>query len=158
MSVELDFRLAPNWKQMMPQKKWAELDNSDVRYYSFVGSIVFRVGGADFSADWAWIPLVDFGVSLTQALNALPETRDQVVEFTDSDEFIRVTLEGDLVAITCSYAPGRGRADLQYLQQAAHDYMRRLIKELGNAEPAIFEGHVMQDIAAKQTGDPKPNE
>jgi hypothetical protein len=133
LTVVLDYRLAPNWKSKMPRKNWTDLSREEVAYYSFVGSIVFRVGVEDFSADWGWIPLVDFGLVLDAALEDLPRSHEYTIEFTDSDHFIRMEIDGTKVMVASSYAHGRGRAGLTDLRAAVDRYMRRLLNELREA-------------------------
>ena len=39
--------------------------DTKLHYYAFYGDITFIVDGADFSAKWGWVPVLDFAVCLS---------------------------------------------------------------------------------------------
>jgi len=61
--ITLDYRLSP-----LPgdrtDRELVSASESELRYSLFLGDVVFRVGDADFSANWGWVPVLDFALGL----------------------------------------------------------------------------------------------
>ncbi|SRR6266568_1692004 len=86
----------------------------------------FRIGDADFSTQWGWIPLLDFALGLTGLLARLPRSQHESFEFTESGAELRFELIDGDVEVRSNFVAAIGRAPLDALRGA----VRRLAEEI----------------------------
>lgn len=122
--VVLAARLDPAWNRA--EVDLASATEADLRYRSLLGDVEFRIGAADFSTQWGWIPLLDFALGLTGLLARLPRSQHESFEFTESGAELRFELIDGEVEVRSNFAAAIGRAPLEALRGA----VRRLADEI----------------------------
>jgi len=134
--MRMDFRLSEDWDENFPDM--ATVEETDLRYYVAPGDVVLRTEQTDLSADWGWIPLVDFALALREIADALSEVEGtETFEFTESEATLQFDRIGDEIVITSSYAPGEISAPLPEFRKLVDDFAQRLDKELLQRHPEL---------------------
>jgi hypothetical protein len=107
-------------------------DNVVLRYYAFLGDIVFRAGGCDFSTDWGWVPVVDFAASMMQVSVALlaSDVSPSVFEFTESGATIVFSPCGSTARVSASYVHCVADIDLAEFARCASEFSRGMYQRL----------------------------
>jgi hypothetical protein len=60
--MQLDYRLFKDLDENSTDLTAAE--ETDLRFYAATGDIILRKDQTDLSANWGWIPLIDFALAL----------------------------------------------------------------------------------------------
>jgi hypothetical protein len=120
---------------------------SELRYSLFLGDVVFRVGDADFSANWGWVPVLDFALGLEHAARELLQGKEEAeFEFTESDSAIRFQRDDGDVFISASYAPHRTVANLEDLVKAVRAFRKRVVDDLSLIHPQLRMNSTMRNL------------
>jgi len=134
--MRMDFRLSEGWDEDFPDM--ATVEETDLRYYVAQGDLVLGTEQADLSADWGWIPLVDFALALREIGDALAEAEgSETFEFTESEATLQFDRVGDKVLITSSYAPGEVTVPFSDFREQVNKFAQRLDKELLHRHPEL---------------------
>lgn len=122
-----------------PQEDLAKVQAEDIHYRLFTGDVRLRIGNADFSASWGWIPVVDFGVCLTTALEALVSAgvKERLVEFTESDEALRLHRFREAVEVSATYTDDRIVVPLSQLHAESRQSLANLLSHLTTKYPSL---------------------
>ena len=138
-AIVLDYSLSESWNRRVSEFDLPSADEATLRYRRFLGDIVFKVGDAAFSADWGWVPVLDFAVSLRAITATLVEERgeQQRFEFTESDAEIVFERDGPLVRIEASYVPARAEVSHVDLSLAAERFLARVVQDLERCHPSL---------------------
>ena len=132
----IDFRLSEDWDEDFADL--ATVEETDLRYYVAPGDVMLGGGQTDLSANWGWIPLIDFALALVEIADALSATEgSETFEFTESEATLQFDRVGEEVTITSSYAPGEIRASLPEFRNQVDDFARRLDKALLQKHPEL---------------------
>ncbi len=103
--MHLDYRLSEKWDK--DSTDLSTVTETDLRYYVAPGDIILRAEQTDLSANWGWIPLIDFALALREIAEALAiADGSETFEFTESEATLEFKRQGQKVAISGSYAPG----------------------------------------------------
>ena len=108
-----------------------------IHYDLFLGDVTFVVDGADFSAHWGWVPILDFAASLWQVIDGLTEKPNAVFEFTESEALIEFSLNGDRVEVSSNYVDETATVDYSTLRHEAFLFAKKVIEELGFEHPLL---------------------
>ncbi len=135
--ISIDYELSPEWNPEPPLVDPGLAGEAALRYEIFLGDIVFVVDGADLSARWGWVPVLDFALALRGAVRALQERRESFVDFTESDERILFERARDVVLVTATYAPGRALVSHAELCEAAERFLERVVSEICARYPRL---------------------
>jgi hypothetical protein len=134
--MRMDFRLSEDWDEDFADM--ATVEETDLRYYVAQGDIVLGTDQTDLSADWGWIPLVDFALALREIAEALSESEgSETFEFTESEATLQFDRVGDKVVITSSYTPGEVTVPFSDFRKQVDEFARRLDKELLRRHPEL---------------------
>jgi hypothetical protein len=131
--LTLDYQLDPIAASKQAGVDLAVAPPETLRYSLFLGNICMRGNGADFSAGWGWVPVLDFALSLKAIAETLGHALAERFEFTESDAALDFRRDGVDVEITSTYAPGILRVPLSELREQARSFSRRVIGELATA-------------------------
>ena len=132
----MDFRLSEDWDEEFADL--ATVEETELRYYVAPGDVMLRCGQTDLSANWGWIPLIDFALALVEIADALSAAEgSETFEFTESEATLQFDRVGEEVTITSSYAPGAIRAPLREFRNQVDDFARRLDKALLQKHPEL---------------------
>jgi hypothetical protein len=134
--MRLDFRVSEDWGEELADLGTAE--ETDLRYYVAPGDVVLCTDQTDLSADWGWIPLIDFALALREITEALSEAEgSETFEFTESEATLQFDRVGDEIVIASSYAPGELRTPLAVFRNQVDEFARRLNNELLQKHPEL---------------------
>ena len=133
--IELDADLVDRDPQ--DGSRWLDLTESELRYDHFLGDIRFRVGEADFSTHWGWVPVLDFALGICHLLDAIGEHGASAFEFTESESTLRLSRDGNELTVSADYAPGVGTTTILEARAAASRFARSLGARLTGMYPAL---------------------
>jgi hypothetical protein len=135
-SMRVDFRVSEDWAEDLADLGTAE--ETDLRYYAAPGDVVLCTDQVDLSANWGWIPLIDFALALREIVEALSEREgSEKFEFTESEATLQFDRVGDEIVITSSYAPGELRAPFSVFRNQVDEFGPRLDRELLQKHPEL---------------------
>jgi hypothetical protein len=128
--ITLDYELSPDWNRRTTKIDLRSADEMTLRYDCFLGDVVFVVDGADFSARWGWVPVLDFALGLRAIASGLVSKAQELFEFTESDAVIEFRRQGDLLRIEAGYASAA--AELRRVEFSLHveRFVARLVADL----------------------------
>jgi hypothetical protein len=134
--MHMDFRLSEDWDEDFADL--ATVEETELRYYVAPGDVMLGRGETDLSANWGWIPLIDFALALLEIADALSAAEgSETFEFTESEATLQFDRVGEEVSITASYAPGEIRVPLPEFRNQVDDFARRLDKALLQKHPEL---------------------
>jgi len=102
MTININYQLSLGFQ---PENlDFARMDESDLRYGFFTGSVRFCGRDVTLRFDWGWIPLIDFAICLSDIGRNLSQTETGIEEFTftESDDTISFKRFNDLLQIEAS--------------------------------------------------------
>ncbi|MBX7245498.1 MAG: hypothetical protein K1X53_08360 [Candidatus Sumerlaeaceae bacterium] len=127
--IQLDFQIDPSWQSSISAISAAEADEAALRYRLVLGDVIFHADSVDFSAQWGWIPLLDFAWSLEEIANQLRAgSMRQEFEFTESDARINFISQPDGISISASFVEGTALVGIEELRDAANDFLIRVMR------------------------------
>jgi hypothetical protein len=143
--MHLDYRLSEKWEEDSTDLSTAA--ETDLRYYVAPGDIILRDNQTDLSANWGWIPLIDFALALRDIAESLAEADgSQIFEFTESEATLEFKRQGEEVTISGSYAPGKVIAPWPTFKEQVRELARRLDAELVAKRPELGRNPVYQEL------------
>jgi hypothetical protein len=143
--MHLDYRLSEKWDE--DSTDLSTVAETDLRYYVAPGDITLRADQTDLSANWGWIPLIDFALALREIAEALAvEEGSETFEFTESEATLKFERQGQEVAISGSYAPGIVRVPLPVFKHQVKEFARRLSAELLARRPELGRNPIYQEF------------
>ena len=143
--MQLDYRLSEKWDE--DSTDLTIVSETDLRYYVAPGNIVLQAGQTDLSANWGWIPLIDFVLALREIAEALAVgDGSEIFEFTESEATLEFKRQGREVAISGSYAPGEVVLTLPLFREKVRELARRLDAELLAKRPELGRNPVYREF------------
>jgi hypothetical protein len=143
--MHLDYRLSEKWDE--DTTDLSTVAETDLRYYVAPGDIILRAGETNLSANWGWIPLIDFVLALREIAEALAAAEgSEDFEFTESEATLEFQRQGHEVAISGSYAPGKVIVPLSVFREQVRQLARRLDAELLAKRPDLGRNPVYQEF------------
>lgn len=133
----LDYRLDPVAATKAKDVDMALADPASLRYHLFPGDVVVEGAGADFSARWGWVQVLDFALSLTAIEAALERDRVARFEFTESDAALDFRLANEDVCVSSTYAPGLLCVSASEFRQQVERFVRRVVRDLCGQYPRL---------------------
>ena len=115
----------------------AKADETMLRCYCFHGDQILIIDGADFSARWGWVTLLDFAAVLVYVCKALRCETSATLDFTESEAELKFDRLGDQVSISATYTTATATITLNQLSSAAYEYASRILKAAIEVEPAL---------------------
>ncbi len=77
----------------------------DLRYKYFAANVELSVNGVEFISKRRFVTLVDLALSISGVVRRVSSGGEAAFGFTESDEVVRVTRDGDLVRLSSSNRP-----------------------------------------------------
>ncbi|HUS63722.1 MAG TPA: hypothetical protein VMZ28_04225 [Kofleriaceae bacterium] len=140
----LDYRLDAYGAAIADKSNLATVDPATLRYHLFPGDVVVRGEGADFSAPWGWVPVLDFALCLSGIGQQVERDGEARFEFTESTAVLEFTRDETHVAISASYAPGVLRIERSEFADAVARFERRVVDELCARYPRLAQNAELQ--------------
>lgn len=140
--INLSYILAANWNERGEIVDWATVSETTLRYGAFMGDQIFAIDGADFSARWGWVPILDFAASIVKITQGLHAHESELLfDFTESDAQIQFNRQADRVLVTSNYSNAKATTLLVELDKAAACYAARVLRDAINLHPALKTNH-----------------
>lgn len=154
MTVILDYEILGEWDRESSQRDLRAADNMTLRYDLFLGDFVFKVGDADLSTHWGWVPVLDFAIALRLIARRLAAGSDAIetFEFTESDAEIVFRRTGQVVEIEADYAEAKGQTSVSELSKQAERFCSRVVRELTDRYPQLAENAIVADLSRELGG------
>lgn len=160
--MELDYRL----RASADAAGLAAADETTLRYEAFLGDLVIRGGGADLSAPWGWVPVLDFALCLLDIVGRLRDGDGEAAfEFTESDDLIRFRRVSDEVEVSSTYSAGSFTCPTPEFVRSAAGFCARLARELQESYPALRDNdvfarfrHRVADLQRQSETSPRPGD
>jgi hypothetical protein len=133
----LDYRLDPVAVMETKRVDMASADSTSLRYRLFPGDVVLKGEGVDFSANWGWVQVLDFALSLKSIEEKLEREGIAQFEFTESNAALVFRIDDGYVSISSTYAPGLLRVPLSDFSERVQRFVRRVIEELCTQHPRL---------------------
>jgi len=108
----------------------SQITEGILRNSLFCADIEIIVGDSDLSADWGWIPVLDFPAVLMYLLREIAESGRSELDFTENAETIRLSLDGARLTVGSSYTDAIATCNYAGWQIATSEFVRRVIAEL----------------------------
>lgn len=143
--VILDYILDPEELQKLNELDLASVTGTQLDYYLFCGSIIFRVDSASLDALWKWIPVLDFAIKINEIVSGLADGHEEVLEFTECEATISIARTGPDVHIKATYTPASAHVPLEEIRKAAAGFLQKLKNDLLSRFPALA-----QNVAFKE--------
>ena len=110
------------------------VDDTEMRYSLFLGSLILETKSSKIELDWEWIPLLDFAVcflSIYLELFGKNKFRKQF-EFTESDGLLFVERIDDRMSISTSYSDETIEMSFNEFSSGIKNFYSRLTNEIKN--------------------------
>jgi hypothetical protein len=137
MMVILDYLLDPEDLQRASELDMAIISGTQLDYYLFCGSIIFRVNSTSFDALWKWIPVFDFAIKINEIVSRLVDGEERMLEFTECEATISFARLGADVRITATYTPSIASVPLEELRMATAHFLQKIKNDLLCRFPAL---------------------
>jgi hypothetical protein len=135
--ITLDYSLDPSEIPAVNGADLASATHTDLDYYLFCGSVVFRIDGKSFDAQWGWIPILDFATQLFLIVCEIKDAEVRTLEFTESEATIEFRRQGSEIQVSAEYASATAEAPLQELKQTASAFFRKVLDDVSSRWPQI---------------------
>lgn len=145
--ITLGYELSPSWNRRAGAVDLRAADEMTLRYDCFLGDVVFEVGGADLSARWGWVPVLDFALSLRAIAGGLVVDAHETFEFTESDATIEFERQDENVRLDASYAPAGAEVSHVELSLQAERFLARVVDELRRSYPELSENTFIAGVS-----------
>src|SRR3990172_1056919 len=135
--IVLDYRLEPAELRKLDGRDLGALTTTQLDYYLFCGSIIFRIEGVTFDAIWGWVPVMDFATQLFEISCDVKSGETRRLEFTESDAALSFSRLGEQVAVHANYSTGAARVPVQELKIAAKKFLSRVVTDFATKWPEL---------------------
>ena len=150
---ELDFIIRDHPHLGYRKEDVIDLENArdtDILHGAFMGDVVLRVPGADFSTppqDSGWRGLVEWCLKLDAAIRDIRRGVDvHEMPIADSSDVIIVTRREDELIFSCTYSDASGRVDAAAFLRGASEFIRKSIEWIRGAYPSALRNVRANDL------------
>ncbi len=134
--VDIDYRLSLDWAVKPGGVNLSEADEMTLRYSVFLGDVIFKVDGVDFSTHWGWVPILDFAICLLSVLEDLSAGKEQSsIEFTESEAELVFRRRDGLVLIISNYNSHQASANYRELEDASVAFSIKVFSDFQRLNP-----------------------
>jgi hypothetical protein len=141
--MKLDYQLSDEWEENSIELSAA--DESELRYNVALGDLLLNSNEVDLSAEWGWVPLLDFALALQEIVNKLDrEGAKEVFEFTESGAELRFARVGQKIVISASYADGELKVSPATFDKQIKEFATKVANELTRKYPELKQNKVFK--------------
>ena len=146
--ITIDYKLSKIWNQAANRFDLASADESAFRYNLFLGDMIFRVNECDLSAEWGWVPVIDFAASLRYVSSELEQASDaeSTLDFTESSSMVHFQRHGDSVTISADYAACQADIPLSEFVTVVNEFSHRVLAALLQEHPALMQNSALREL------------
>lgn len=130
--IRLDYELSPDWNRSATGAELQCADETALRYDCFLGDVVLILDGTDFSAQWGWVPVLDFALGLRAVADGLDNGVKELFEFTESDAAIVFRRQDDMIRVEVDYAGLAAEVSYVDFSLAVERFLARVVADLVN--------------------------
>lgn len=149
--ITLGYELSPSWNRQDEGLDLRTADETALRSECFLGDVVFVVDGADFSAPWGWVPVLDFALSVRAIAGALVKEDHEKFEFSESDATIEFSRHDGVVRLKANYAPATAELPYVELSLQAERFLVRVVEEFVREHPELRDNAFMTALSFELT-------
>ena len=124
----------------------ARLDEMELRYKFFAANVELIVDGVEFISRRRFVTLVDLALSISNVVKRVSNGGDASFGFTESEEVVRVTREGDLVSLSSSSRPEMVSLPVGRLIDECRDFLHSAYSRMVAEVPELGDNPVIQRI------------
>lgn len=135
--VTLDFQISPTWQDSTEAKTVESAGCMALHYQHFLGDVFFRADGADYSATWGWVPVLDFALGLLRLVRCLGPSDSGRFEFTESNASLTFQRSAQQVKISASYSASVAVVSCAELRSGVELFARRVVSDLVSMYPVL---------------------
>ncbi len=122
----------------------------ELLWYFFSGDVGIITDEIEFRSQFGMVPALNFGLALLAAIDDLSRDKASFVyTFTECDEWISFTREGELTRIKCSFAPGEAVVPYVEYVHSSRAFVRQLVDDLGMQYPSLMGHTIISEISKK---------
>jgi hypothetical protein len=147
-TIDLTYRLSARWNKAL-RDRCDDASVAELLYEMFLGDLSFRIGDADFSALWGWVPIMDVVRQLMRAVRQLPAINRLDIDFTESDALLRLDYEDGVVTISSTYSPAVVKVTLSDFDDAVRRFATDAIQDFEAKCPGLRGNPLIQDMIPK---------
>jgi hypothetical protein len=141
--MNLDFQLSDEWEENSIELSAA--DETELRYNVALGDLLLSSNDVDLSAEWGWVPLLDFALALHKIVGKLDhEGAKEVFEFTESGAELRFARVGQKIVISASYADGELKVSPATFDRQIKEFATKIANELTHKYPELRQNNVFK--------------
>ncbi|HWI21082.1 MAG TPA: hypothetical protein VNT22_00550 [Baekduia sp.] len=144
LMITLDFKLSAEWHPYDIDLRTT--DALELRYDAFLGDVVFRIDEHDFSAQWGWVPVLDFALALRTIAERIATSEHELFEFTESGATIDFRRQGALITVSSSYSQAIATVALAEMTEATADHLQEVVARLVKSYPAVAENEFFAEL------------
>jgi hypothetical protein len=136
--IDLSYTLSKDWNERTADIDWTYADETTLRYRALLGDQVIIINGADFSAKWGWVPILDFAsclLSITKGLEA--GELELTFEFTESNAKLNFKRQNNDVLISANYCNEKSAVQLNELITEVNSYAKRCLADAIQLHPGL---------------------
>jgi hypothetical protein len=143
----IDYKLGNQFRWPTDALAIATADEMDLRYSFFLGNIHFKYECNDFSANWEWIPILDFAASMKYICKELSLGKELMqFDFTESAAAMVFELFHDELRITTNYAEGRIVIPFKEFCEVIDLFWLKVVRECGEGFPALKQNNAFHKL------------
>jgi hypothetical protein len=134
--MNLDYRLSDEWEENSIDLSAA--DETELRYNVALGDVLLSSNDVNLSAEWGWVPLLDFALSLYEISGRLGrEGAKEVFEFTESGAEMRFARVGSKIVISASYVEGELKVSPSTFDKKIKGFAAKIADEIKRKYPEL---------------------
>ncbi len=114
----------------------------------FMGDIILKSQSANLSAEWDWVPILDFGQKLSNAYGALSGNKYALIEFTENSHQILFERDVNNILLKSTYSPGVIVVDYFEFGDGVIDFIENSFKELKDLHPVTKHNQALKTYEA----------
>lgn len=124
---KINFLLVPDIQEF----DLLNMDETQMRYAIFVGSVTLEADESSINLNWGWIPLIDFAISLDLISKQLARLNNakETFEFTESDDKLFFEREEDMLSISTSFSHEILKVDFEQFIYEVKIFCNRVFAE-----------------------------
>jgi hypothetical protein len=137
-TIQLNYRLNPDLLSEIERFDLSQATETDFTYYLFCGDLFFNVEQHDLDAKWGWIPVLGFAKDFYAILLHLPNTKEAIYTFTESNDQILLHLKQTRVEVKTTYKKTELIAiDYEQIKQAVQHLLKKILSDLEERWPIL---------------------
>ena len=140
--VEIKYRFVEKYMDIVNV-----LDDIELRYELFLGSLWIENDDKSIAMDWGWIPLLDFAFCMHYISNRLNEEAkgEEIFEFTESDATITILRDEDQCELLTSLSGVRLKMSFAEFREAVRLFCQKVVDDILSNNESLKDNAVFKE-------------